>query len=413
MRTTESMPGPSAVPSGNALDSGSRATRHRRPRHRGPVRRLLRWIGIALAILLIPAGISYTRTLMAPGSTNWKVRSVEWISDHGGGRLVLFVEHVWYSHHAPPVGGAPENGLPEVAVAPSVRRISPDAPTVPHLPKPPNIVPFAKHPLPREGKWRPAGPAVNGMPSMYAAFLRPDPVHTSLVSGVVWMDPNLVKAVLVPGVQEPGGQGWKWFGEVPKAARTNLAAAFNSGFRMKGAQGGFYSEGRTAVPLKTGAASLVIYKDGTATVGAWGTEVRMSSNVQSVRQNLHLMIDNGRLSPSVNTDSSSLWGATLGSKIFVWRSGVGVTADGALVYVASNGLNVATLAGLLKAAGCVRAMEMDINPEWTTFNFYTQDHRSPYAVDGHKLLPDMQRSSDRYLVVDERDFVAMFLRKLG
>ncbi len=41
--------------------------------------------------------------------------------------------------------------------------------------------------------------------------------------------------------------------------------------------------------------------------------------------------------------------------------GLGVTADGALVYVGGSGLSIVDLANLLARAGAVRAMEMDIN----------------------------------------------------
>lgn len=54
-------------------------------------------------------------------------------------------------------------------------------------------------------------------------------------------------------------------------------------------------------------------------------------------------------------------GLTLGNAACVWRSGLGITADGALVYVGGPGLNVTTLADILARAGAVRAMELDIN----------------------------------------------------
>ena len=44
--------------------------------------------------------------------------------------------------------------------------------------------------------------------------------------------------------------------------------AFNGGFQMADAHGGYYTEGRVIVPLVAGAASLVITQDGRAVVGA-------------------------------------------------------------------------------------------------------------------------------------------------
>ena len=43
---------------------------------------------------------------------------------------------------------------------------------------------------------------------------------------------------------------------------------------MTEAGGGYYTQGRTIDPLRRGAASLVIYADGSVDVGAWGSDVR-------------------------------------------------------------------------------------------------------------------------------------------
>jgi len=43
---------------------------------------------------------------------------------------------------------------------------------------------------------------------------------------------------------------------------------------MQDANGGYYTQGQTILPLRAGAASFVIYRNGTAAVGAWGTDVR-------------------------------------------------------------------------------------------------------------------------------------------
>ena len=66
---------------------------------------------------------------------------------------------------------------------------------------------------------------------------------------------------------------------IQPAQAATLVAAFNGGFLMKDAQGGYYTEGKTVYPLVTGAASLVTYADGSVTVGAWGTDVTMTASV--------------------------------------------------------------------------------------------------------------------------------------
>ena len=121
----------------------------------------------------------------------------------------------------------------------------------------------------------------------------------------------------------------------------------------------------------------MIYRNGTATVADWGRDATSTSNVVAVRQNLDLLVDGGKPVPGLNANDTTQWGYTLGNQIYVWRSGIGVTSDGALVYVGRTGFNITTLANLLVHAGAVRAMELDINTGWV--NFATFDPSSPTA----------------------------------
>jgi len=46
----------------------------------------------------------------------------------------------------------------------------------------------------------------------------------------------------------------------------------------------------------------------------------------------------------------------------------------------------------------------------TAYIFQQTDPNNPAAIFGDKLLPDMKRNGDRYLVPGERDFVTMVAR---
>ena len=87
------------------------------------------------------------------------------------------------------------------------------------------------------------------------------------------------------------------------------------------------------------------------------------------------------------------------------RSAVGVDANGALVW-AGGRLTPADLANAIIAAGAVRAMEMDINPDWVNFNSY--DVAPDGSVHGNGLFG--ATGADRYLHPDGRDFVAVMVR---
>ena len=244
---------------------------------------------------------------------------------------------------------------------------------------------------------------------MYESQFRADNVYTGEITSAVWIDPLLMRVALIPGLTEPGGT-WPHPPYITPAELPSTVAAFNGGFRFQDAKGGFYLDGRTAVPLRDGAASLVIYRDGRVDVGAWGTEVNMTPDVVAVLQNLVPMVDHGQVSASATYNDASVWGSTLGAAVVVARSGVGVTAHGALVYVAGPALTARTLAESLQRAGAVRAMTLDINPEWVTFNFYSHPNSAdPAQVSPTKLYPRMQRPATRYLgpTQESRDFLTV------
>ena len=375
------------------------------PRPRRRRLRLRRLLAVALAVFLVVAGISFVSSVYGkPGSLG--ARAAEWVRDHGGSQLVATAENLWYSHHQPPVGGRPKAGLIPKASSAAAPRPSVKAPA--HLPVPAPIVPIASPRLPGEGLWHPAGRVVDGVPTMYEAFLRPDPVHTSLVAGVAWMDTKLLKASLYSGSYIPGGGPWALTAPISTGAAATVTAAFNSGFRLKDSQGGCYTQGRIIAPLRNGAASAVIYRNGSITVGQWGRDVSMTPDVVAVRQNLSLIVDGG--APAAGLSYSRAWGGTIGNQIYVWRSGVGVTADGALVYVGGPGLDVPSLAGLLVRAGAVRAMELDINTDWVNFAAYTPTGPGAAVTpsNGTELLSGMSGGTGRYfLPYWNRDFFTM------
>ncbi len=320
-----------------------------------------------------------------------------------------WVENEWYSHHPPKVGGTPPPGAIRrpVAVHPAAAAAVAEPS---HLPAPSPMVPFASPAIPGEGQWSPVGRSVDGIPAVYETTLRPDAIHTSYVVGVAWMDTDLLKATLYSGSQIPGGGPFTHTAPVTPSAATGLVAAFNAGFLMSNADGGYFTDGRTILPLRPGAASFVVYANGTSTVGEWGRDVAMTPDVVSVRQNLDLLVDGGQPVPGLNAADTTQWGYTLGNQVYVWRSGLGVTADGALVYVGGPGLNITDLADLLARAGAVRAMELDINTDWV--NYATYQPATPagpaVAANGSDLLPTMVGTPGRYFESYwARDFITM------
>jgi hypothetical protein len=359
-----------------------------------------------LLVWLVLVGVSLWGALRTPGNQSFEAKWADWLRAHHAAPLANAIEQYYYSHHVPPRGGRPArlNTVPAARGPAAV-------PVRAGLPPPPSVPLVVSPALGGEGQWTAADAAVGGTPAMYVAQFRADTVYTSQITTAVWIDPSRLRVSLIPGAQEPGGT-WHQSPNITGPALPTAVAAFNGGFRMQDAHGGFYLDGRQAVPLQSGAASVVIYTDGHIDIGTWGSEVTMTPQVSAVLQNLVPIIDNGQTAPDATYNDTHIWGATLGANTVVARSGIGVTADGALVYVAGPALTARSLAESLLRAGAVRAMALDINPEWVTFNFYSHPSVSdPSMVVPAKLYPQMQRPADRYLgpTRESRDFFAISL----
>jgi len=134
----------------------------------------------------------------------------------------------------------------------------------------------------------------------------------------------------------------------------------------------------------------------------------MTPDVVGVRQNLHLIVSNGYVPASVDQNVESSWGSTLGGGYYVWRSGIGLTADGRVIFVYGPALNVRELAVLLRHAGVVTGMELDINPAWMSFMYYL-NNQSGYPKPAN-LLPTQQQGPDRYYYPSSRDFNAVYAK---
>jgi hypothetical protein len=364
---------------------------------------------VILAVFLCVVGWSVGNALTAPGGGTMAERLAEWARDHYLGPVVTLGE--WLTYQPPKVGGKPSFSL----TGPSAGSLTSQAGGKHKTKAPATFRPPRKlsspvgNPLPGEGKWR-ALATVHGEPAIFGTYLRPDSVHTSYVSGIVSINPQLVSFQLHPGSEDPGSGNWHSATSIPPGSRRGLVATFNGGFKISTSDGGFYLNGERRGSLNPGIASIVYYRDGHIAIGLWDRGgLRMTSNVVGVRQNLRLIVANGKVPGSVDNNVETSWGATLGGAYYVWRSGIGVTRDGRIIFAYGPALDVRTLAEMLKRAGCVSAMQLDINPDWMSFMYYLPKHHpgDPTPVN---LLPDQVQPPDRYYAGANRDFTAVYAR---
>ena len=200
---------------------------------------------------------------------------------------------------------------------------------------------------------------------------------------------------LVAGTGEPPF-GPARSGEVPTVLRQWLLASFNGGFKYAAASGGFIAQGVSYAPMQRGLATLVVTWNHHADVVTWTGRLPIRS-LRVARQNLGLLVNAGR--PVLAASNNAQWGATIGPAT-VWRTGIGVDRNGDLIYAAESNATALGLADVLVRAGAVRGMELDINPDWPSFNLYA----GAQAASPTQFVPNPNQSPARYLTPDDRDF---------
>jgi hypothetical protein len=370
-------------------------------------RRTVRVISALIGVFVVWVAFSAGQATFQSNGQGTAANLAEWARNHYLGPVVTFGE--WLSYNPPKVGGKPSMSL----AVPKGEQVTPVKVTkakhknefVPDIPA--TLKSLAGGSVSGEGEWR-VVEKVRGEPAILTTFLR-DATYTSYVNGIASIDQRLVRFYLRPGYEDPGYANWHAPYDVPAGSRKDLLATFNGGFEIADAQGGFYLNGVYHDSLVTGSASVVYYKNGTMKIGEWGRDFTMNSSIAGVRQNLKLLVDHGKISPNLNQDIETNFGATLGGGYFVWRSGLGITKDGRIVYVYGPALDVQDLAELLQRAGAVEGMQMDINPAWMKFDYYQADGKpsDPAPV---PLLSAQQPSPYSYYSPSTRDFTVVYAR---
>jgi len=238
------------------------------------------------------------------------------------------------------------------------------------------------------------------------AFIRPDPSHPYAIVTLLQFDNRFTLLHIVGGTIEPGGpRGVHGPGAIPTndVQGNALLAAFNGGFKYSDGRYGLMTNGVVYVPPQPDTATIAITKEGKLILGAWGVDPQLNSqntDLVAWRQNGALLINQGVINPL--TQDGAAWGGTILNSAYTWRSAIGITAQGTLLYAAGNALTAETLGQALQAAGAVMAMQTDINPFWVRAFLYNHDSNGQLTV--NKLNPQMQGTGYEYLYASQRDF---------
>ena len=288
------------------------------------------------------------------------------------------------------------------------------SPTVPPTPTP---TPWQPAPLTDVGKMDGAGqwsaylrdPA--GQVVAYKTFVQPDPSRPYVYAAVVAINMRATQLHFVLGTEEPSSKAKiARKGVIPAADLQSgtLLAAFNGGFKARHGHFGAMLDGVTLLPPIKDFGTIALYQDGRIRLGAWGTDIVTSTDMVAWRQNGPLLIDHGTINPHTADQTSRDWGIILNGVTAVERSGVGISADEAvLYYVAGDSLILPRLASAFAMLPVENAIQLDINSIYVRFDTF-QDSAS--GLVSSPLLDAMKGPRQRYLHPWSRDFFYLTTR---
>jgi len=281
------------------------------------------------------------------------------------------------------------------------------ASTMPLLP-----VPLVTHlpPYQNEGVWEPISlPQFPQKAAMAKTLIHVDDQRSYAYVALVKIDMSKLCLGTVAGTEQPGGPiGNKGDGKVPENIQSQnlLVAAFDGGFQYRDGAYGMIVEGKTFVPVRPQLATLFIDASGHAQITNY-LGGPFPANVVAARQNGPLLVQDGKVT-SFTEEGKDTWGRTVTNSMYTWRSGIGETRDGSLIYAVGPSLQPQTLARALQAAGAVNAMQLDINPYWVRFALFTPAGNGSYET--YSLLKNMENGGMSYLHGYQKDFFYLYRR---
>ena len=254
--------------------------------------------------------------------------------------------------------------------------------------------------------WRPLDTWFQVKPTILVNTFAPNAQVPTVLAYAAWIRTSTTDLALYPGYKGPGpstlSRGPE---EVPPVGRGRLLATFNSGFYEADSAAGFYANNTLYYPMVDGLATVVRYTNGTVNITKWTGGPRPGPTVLMARQNLSLLVNNYReTGQSLN---NQLWGSTLGGVPAVWRSALGLDNQGNLIYVAAPDQTSSSLAQILVQLHVVRAMQLDINPEWPIFVTYANRG----AVGASLYVANPNQIADRFIYPSTKDFFAVYIRQ--
>lgn len=291
-------------------------------------------------------------------------------------------------------GGATDGGQATKAVA--VREgWSNRTPSAAPLSAPRPLVPLVADAPEGEGVWVPrtADGSKGSSTAFYRTFWRPNPGVPARAT-VVLMDPRWLELKMVGGTDYPLSPIAR-DGRVPKHDRAHTVAAFNGFYDADAGELGMVVSRRLITTMRSDRYTISVGKEGGIAMGAWP------------RGGLPLSVDSARQTrPPLVLDGRVRLGRGIANQARSWRSALGVTKAGYLIYVVCAGCDARELGRVLLAADTDRATQLTDDQKTAGFEFWKA--RGTF-IQTTSLLPDSWKRS-RYTWARRSDFFYLMPR---
>lgn len=292
-----------------------------------------------------------------------------------------------------------------------------------------NIKPLYQSPtIPGEGVWvcanMPKDP--EGLPIFFTTVYRPSVNFPNAIVYMMVVDLKRAFMQYYVGSQEPAASSA--LSEVEPALRSRLISVTNAMWMQRHSSGaGAIFRGKVLYPMVDGMATLIIYKDGSADIREWSSDIPVHL-VRDARQLRHLIVKDGLVVDSIikegRVEDGEIGlgfllgggGKSLDGNHFWYiahRSAFGIRPDGNLVFAIGHHIGTKDLGKALVLAGCVRAIHADANPHNIVGNFYLRDPQGK-LIRKVRLSPEQRKYTlKRYDDSYTKDFFAFFTRQIS
>jgi hypothetical protein len=269
---------------------------------------------------------------------------------------------------------------------------------------PADLVPT--QPTASDGKWRALSSTLlpeKESPYFYRTVLHTDPERPYAELHLVIMDMRRLELGVGAGYEDPEpDSGPPGSGQIPDEPNVymDVLATFNGAFKADHGRFGIKAEGRQLVEPRLGAATVVTDRQGRTGFGTWSND-QTEAEFEAFRQNLTPLVAAGRINPS----GTKAWGDHLyGSGVAVERSALCLHQSGHIIYAWATEATGLSLASGLRAAGCVYAMHLDMNPGHCAFLLNKIASIVPLRAEGEVLDARMRVNPTRYVRWSPKDF---------